>query len=56
MPAGSYSYTTISRLGVGEERGVGGIGGGGIGEDGVEVGEFVGLFPSKVASVVFSEL
>ena len=36
-PRGSYSYTTISRLGVGGERGVGGIGGGGVGKDGVEV-------------------
>ena len=33
----SYSYTTISRLGVGGGRGVGGIGGGSVGEDGVEV-------------------
>ena len=34
---GSYRYTTISRLSVGGERGVGGIGGGGVGKDGVEV-------------------
>ena len=53
---GSYSYMTISRLGVGREQGVGGIGGGGVGEYGVEVGEVVELSPSEVARVVSSEL
>ena len=53
---GSYSYTTISRLGVRGERDVGGIGGGGVGKDGVAVGEVVELFPAEVARVVSSEL
>ena len=55
-PRGRYSYTKISRLGVGGERGVGGIGGVGVGKDGVDVGEVVELFPAEVACVVSSEL
>ena len=50
------SDTTISWLGVLGERGVGGIGGGGVREDGVEVGEVVELLPAEVARVVASEL
>ena len=35
---------------------VGGVGGGGVGEDGMEVGEVAELFPAKVAREVAPEL
>ena len=38
------------------ERGVGGVGGGCVGEGGVQVGEVVELFEAQVARVVSSEL
>ena len=50
------SDTTISQLGAWGERGVGSIGGGGVGEDGVEVGEVVELFLAEMALVVALKL
>ena len=47
---------TISLLGAWGERGVGGIGVGCVGEDGVQVGEVVELFAADVARVVSPEL
>ena len=51
FPWGRKSYTAISWLGAGGEQGVGGVG-----EDSVNVGEVMELFPSEVARVVASEL
>ena len=50
------SDTKICRLGAWGERGVDGIGVGGVGEDGVEVGEVVELLPAEVERVVALEL